>query len=116
MEANVSSPLFLIPVTMGSVFVLAGMALRFFPPREINYIYGYRTTNSMKSPEAWKFAQAFAGRISISSGLVFALVSVPGMLLSLNEGVAFIIAFLLFFLLIGFVFFQTERKLKQMYP
>lgn len=33
------------------------------PPRDINCVYGYRTARSTKSPEAWAFAQFYAGKI-----------------------------------------------------
>ena len=116
MEVNLASPFFLVPVTVGIALVLVGLVLRFYPPGEINYLYGYRTNRSMKSQEAWEFAQGYAGRVSIFSGLALSLFSVPGMLLKINEGIGFIIAILLVFVSLGNIFIRTERKLRQKFP
>ena len=32
-------------------------------PKNINYIFGYRTARSMQSPEAWEFAHKYIGKI-----------------------------------------------------
>ncbi|MDO5105272.1 SdpI family protein [Capnocytophaga sp.] len=40
-------------------FLITGiiLLLHFFPAKEINYFYGYRTKRSMKNIENWQFAQ-----------------------------------------------------------
>lgn len=50
-----------IIVLLPIIYILGGMLLIFFPPRNINSIYGYRTTKSMKSNEVWVYAQKVAG-------------------------------------------------------
>lgn len=49
----------LIPVMM------IGFGRRFMrkPPKEINMVYGYRTTMSMKNKETWEFAHKCCGKI-----------------------------------------------------
>ena len=44
------------------VFVI-GICFSKRAPKSINYIFGYRTARSMKSPEAWEFAHKYIGKI-----------------------------------------------------
>ncbi|OMP32016.1 SdpI family protein [Mangrovimonas sp. DI 80] len=49
----VDNPLFLIPASSGTIFVLLGLIMLKFPPKTINPIYGYKTGSSMKNQERW---------------------------------------------------------------
>ncbi|MBZ3934956.1 SdpI family protein [Methanimicrococcus blatticola] len=40
-------------------------------PKQINSLYGYRTTQSMTSRETWDFAHIYAGKIYLRTGIVF---------------------------------------------
>ena len=40
------------------------------PPKEINYLLGYRTSMSMKNNDTWKFANTYFGRLWYIWGLV----------------------------------------------
>ena len=39
------------------------------PPKKINGLYGYRTTRSRKSQEAWDFAQRYSAKLMTMFGL-----------------------------------------------
>ncbi len=41
--------------------LLVSLVYKLFPPKKINYLYGYRTPRSMKNPDIWKEANRFAG-------------------------------------------------------
>jgi len=58
---------FLIPLVM----VLLGLLFSRFPPKKINGLVGYRTSRSMKSQEAWDFANAMAARLMWQTGLAY---------------------------------------------
>ncbi|MEA5143736.1 MAG: SdpI family protein [Oscillibacter sp.] len=58
---------FLIPLLM----VLLGLLFSRFPPKKINGWAGYRTSRSMKSQEAWDFANAMAARLMWQTGLAY---------------------------------------------
>lgn len=51
------------------VFVLGGLITLVFPPKEINSLYGYRTSSSMKSLEAWIASNRYASKIMILAGI-----------------------------------------------
>ena len=46
-----------IILTSGLVFCLAGLIMKYFPPKKINSFYGYRTKSSMRNQKSWDFAQ-----------------------------------------------------------
>ena len=50
-------------------------------PKNINMIFGYRTSMSIKNKETWIFAHKYCGKIWFFSGLIMLLLSVAVMLL-----------------------------------
>jgi uncharacterized membrane protein len=111
-----SNPLFLIPVMVGPIFMIAGFILLKSPPKQINHLYGYRTPGSKKNQERWDFAQQYSARLMIKTGIVLALLSVAGLFLELNLVIELILAIAL---LVGSVILltvKTERKLNEKFP
>ena len=49
----------LIPVSM----IVLGRRLQKNPPENINLLYGYRTTRSLKNQDTWIFANRFIGAV-----------------------------------------------------
>ena len=71
----------LIPTSMiviGAIYVKR-------PPKNINGIYGYRTTRSMKSQEAWEFANKLIGKYWLIIGLIMIIPFGLSMLFVLNK-------------------------------
>ena len=62
----------LVPLTMA----LIGALFRKNPPKRVNWFYGYRTAHSMKSQEAWDYANRRMGEVWWRTGLVVGGVSV----------------------------------------
>ena len=62
----------LIPLTM----IFFGWLLFRKTPKEINYIYGYRTKRSMMNEETWRFANQYFGKVWYLCGLISAPLSV----------------------------------------
>jgi uncharacterized membrane protein len=50
------------------------------PPQDIDFIFGYRTTLSMKNKDTWDFAQRMMGRLWWRIGLALLVLTVGGML------------------------------------
>lgn len=60
---------------LATVWLLAGFIMLKYPPKKINPLYGYRTMASMRSIDAWHYAQRLSSRKFILSGLaLFAIV------------------------------------------
>ena len=55
-------------------------------PKEINMLFGYRTTRSTKNQDTWQFAHHFFGRLWYKMGLLLLILSVAAMLPGLGRG------------------------------
>lgn len=72
----------LIPLSM----LLLGRYFIKTSPAKINYIFGYRTSMSMKNQDTWQFAHHHFGKTWYICGLVLTPLSVLAMLLVLGKG------------------------------
>ena len=87
-------------------------------PKEINYVYGYRTKRSMMNEETWRFANQYFGKVWYLCGLILAPLSVIAIALVFGKGpgtvgtVGGIITMLQMLPLIGAIV-PTESELKK---
>ena len=100
---------------IGIIYSTAGFIFRTNPPKRINGLYGYRTKRSMKSIEAWNFAQEFSALIMIRYGLIhvaiFLILSV--FIQNMNIAVSLILALIPTFIIAAIPIVQTEKELKK---
>lgn len=91
---------------------LSAIAIVFkvLPPKKINYLYGYRTSSSMKNIGNWKLANKLSSNLMLTSMLLLLFISY---ILDLQniEATNWLIGLLI--LAIGIMIFLTEKKLKQ---
>lgn len=104
----------LIPLTMigfGRYFLKSA-------PKEINVIFGYRTTMSMKNKDTWMFAHNYCGKLWYKGGLILLPITTILMLLVIGKTQTVIgttggiICAIQMLPLIG-VIFPTEMALKR---
>ena len=57
------------------ILTVIGFAFWMYPPKQINEFYGYRTTRSRKSQEAWDFAQRYSAKLMTIFGLAALIVA-----------------------------------------
>ena len=62
----------IIPIIM----LFFGMKFKNNSPKNINGIYGYRTSMSMKNKETWEFAHQYCGHLWIRLGFVILIISI----------------------------------------
>ena len=72
----------LIPLTM----LLFGWLFFRRTPKEINYVFGYRTKRSMRNEETWKFANQYFGKVWYLCGLLSAPLSVIAIAIVFRKG------------------------------
>ena len=72
----------------GPLFIVLGYYFAKFPPKKINNIYGYRTPRSMKSQEAWDFAQVYGAKKMMVAGLIMLVAGVLLLPFNLTENIA----------------------------
>jgi len=72
----------LIPLTM------IGFGLLFLKkaPKDINYIFGYRTEMSMKNRDTWEFAHRYCGRLWFVIGLILLPLSCLPLMFTIGKG------------------------------
>ena len=46
-----------------AIMIIFGLLWKNHPPKSINWLYGYRSSRSMKDEETWKFAHEYQGRL-----------------------------------------------------
>ena len=71
----------LMPVTL----LLFGLYFRNKAPKNINIVFGYRTSRSMKNMDTWRFAHRFCGLIWIVGGCVSLPLAIISMLLVIGK-------------------------------
>lgn len=71
----------LIPLIM----VLFGLYFVKKAPKNINYIFGYRTDMSMKNKDTWSFAHKYCGRLWLISGTPLLVLTLVAALLVIRK-------------------------------
>lgn len=103
----------LIMIVMGRYFMKKS-------PKEINYIFGYRTNMSMKNKDTWDFAHNYFGKLWFHLGWLLIPISVIPMLFVIGKGediigtVGMVVMVIDLILLIAPIF-PTERALKKIF-
>ncbi len=69
-----------------AIMILFGKIFLKTAPKEINYIFGYRTNMSMKNRDTWEFAHKFCGKIWYYAGLAMLPISVIPLLFVIGKG------------------------------
>ena len=111
-----TNPLVLILSISGLIFLLAGFIQQRFPPKKINHLYGYRTSNSMKSQESWDFAQEYSAKKMMKMG---AYITALGLLAwSIDLQLLWSVWIALIIITIGpiLMLLQVEAELKKRFP
>lgn len=106
----------IIPFLTGIIFAITAPIMLRFPPKKVNYLYGYRTTASMKNQQVWDFAQRYSGIKMFQSGLALVVVSFVNLFLNLSEGLQVGIGLSLVIVPCIFMFFTTERAIRKKFP
>jgi uncharacterized membrane protein len=114
MNPNLESSFFSSIIFFAGILVFAAMLFYIFPPKRINYLYGYRTPSAMKSPERWQFAQRYSAIAMLKCGLLLGAISVVGLFYSYSEKVDRIAAFVIIFVVVVLLFMRIEGEIKKL--
>lgn len=106
----------MIPLTM----IGFGRSFMKNTPKEINAVFGYRTSMSMKNIDTWEFAHRYCGKLWYVCGLILLPITVIFLLLAIGKNkdyvgtVGGIICGAQLILMIGSIF-PTEITLKKVF-
>ena len=101
-----------------AVMLFFGRRFLKHPPKNINALYGYRTSRSMKNQQTWDFAHQVCGKLWFRVGLILLPVSLAPMLFLRGRSVGEIgmgcipVMAVQLAVLLGSIF-PVERALKQ---
>lgn len=109
---NIENSAFIVCSLCGFIFSVAGTIVWYFPPKEINALCGYRTTNSMKSKERWDFAQKYSAKEMIKWGVLFLLIAVIVLIIDPEDSIGVIATLILLALTCISLFLKTEKAIK----
>lgn len=104
----------LLPLTM----LVMGLIFVKRPPKEINDLYGYRTLRSMKSQEAWDFANRYMGKIWAWLGFAMTILSIVATIIANKLGEDFMLKYIIILTIVQLVvmiipIFFVEKELKK---
>jgi uncharacterized membrane protein len=108
---HLESPFFSLLVLAGIIFSIAAMFTYVFPPKKINYLYGYRTSASMKTEERWHFAQKFSAIYLLKIGIFLVGVSLFGLFYSISLTTDTVVAVIILAAAVVLLFWRTESEL-----
>jgi len=109
-----TSMLLMLPITMA----IFGRIFMHRPPKEINSLYGYRTSRSMKNQETWIYAHNYCGLLWTKIGRFVLICTILPMVIIIGKSNKFVgkvggvIVIVQLFILIGSIF-QVEKALKR---
>ncbi|QAA83149.1 SdpI family protein [Aequorivita sp. H23M31] len=103
----------MVLLLVGPIYVLAGMVMTLFPPKEINGLYGYRTRNSMKNQERWNFAQKYSAKEMIKLGGILLISSGLGLLFNPSKDMALILGIFLMVAITVVLFLKVEKEINR---
>lgn len=101
-------------ILCGVIFLLAAGLMYSFPPKKINYLYGYRTVRSMKSQESWDFAQQYSTIQMAKAALFMIVISFAGYLFPADNVALHLVGGMIITVMgVAYMLVTTERELKK---
>lgn len=105
-----------MPFSTGLIFLFVALIMYYYPPNNINSLYGYRTSSSMKTEERWNFAQRFSSLRMIEGGLFLILFSFLKLAFAFSVGVEMTISIIALITVVIYLLLTTELALKKNFP
>jgi uncharacterized membrane protein len=104
------------PAVISIVFLIAGLIMYIFPPKKINYLYGYRTNSSMKSEQRWNFAQKYSSIQMMFTAIKLFIISLMLPWFNLNFETNTFLQIAIIVVALGFMFYKIEKAIKVNFP
>ncbi|MDI1317564.1 SdpI family protein [Flavobacterium sp.] len=112
----ISDRIGIISFLTGIIFTIAALILYCFPPKKINYLYGYRTPSSMKNQQVWDFSQKYSAIKMLQIGLLLIAVSFINVVITISEKQETILGIGLLIAGCIYMFMVTESAIKKNFP
>lgn len=107
-----SLTMIIINLAIGPLLLILSLIFKAFPPKDINWIYGYRTKRSMRSQETWEASNQYSADLMMWVGIITTIAQV--ILYYLFEpATAVLVACGIMCILLVSTLFVVERYLKE---
>lgn len=110
------NPLSIILLLSGVLFYLAGLIHYKFPPKRINYFYGYRTKRSMRNLEVWNFSQSYAAKKMQQMALYMILAGIGCNIIETGKIWSIWLGIVAIILIPIWMIIEVEKELKKRFP
>lgn len=77
--------IFVCNLLIPALMLILGWMMYKHTPKEINDIYGYRTTMSRMNKDTWNFANKYCGKLWIKIGIIMLIISLIIQFLFINS-------------------------------
>lgn len=111
LEVLLENAFFNITFFGGLLFIIAGFILNRYPPKRINTLYGYRTSNSMDNQEKWDFAQNYSSKEMMKSGFLLLIGSLLSFIVHFNDLINIIFAISLMCFIVIIFYKRVEKAI-----
>ena len=101
---------------VGIIFSITAAIVYFFPPKKINNLYGYRTSSSTRSQDAWDFSQRFSAIKMVQIGLFLFASSFINILVPMSHKQSVTTGTILIIIACVYLIWSTEMALKKQFP
>lgn len=96
---------------VAGLLLAVSMIMKIWPPKKINYLYGYRTPRSMKSQRNWDIANNYGSNLIMWAGITNVLVHLLSYALVGGDTSLIIpMAYFLSFLAVAIVLIEIRLK------
>lgn len=99
-------------IIVGTVLLFASCMMKIWPPKKINYLYGYRTPRSMKNQLNWDIANQYGADLMMWAGISTLGVLMLGYLL-MGSYTSLLISLGYYLVFIFVSIFLVEKRLKK---
>lgn len=102
-------------ILISCLILFNGLVILFklFQPKKINSLYGYRTSQSMKSDKSWKYSNKIFSNLLFISTLIYSAIIILMYFLSINIKVLLLLELLGFVFVLVFSVIVVENKVKK---
>lgn len=97
----------------GIAFIGMGVVMYYYPPKEINDLYGYRTGASKKSQEQWDFAQRFCALQAIKIAVVMIVISLLCYFIPVDTAIKQFSGVFILIICAAYLLYSTEAAIKK---
>ena len=114
-DDQINSITLILGVT-GLIFYVAGYIQFKYPSKKINFLYGYRTTTSIRSQEIWDFSQTLSAKKIQQLGVYLFFGGILAYFINIDHFFAMWIGISLVTGSPVLLIFQVEKELKRRFP